>query len=294
MQLFLGPVALFVTQTDNISFKLFPSKYFIKPLIEPKIELELKYCRYPGRTIPPLNKTGFIGETLDPKEMPYSWTTHSTPTGFCIETHFISDPQLRYARTTINTQSRQISIELAPAHQDQEISIDPLIQPIGSLLLIYLAHLTNGFLIHASGIQDLDKQGHIFTAVSGTGKSTMAKLWKETGACVINDDRLWMHQIEDQWHMFSTPMVFYAQEPLMAPVNNIFLIKQSPYNYLNSATGLNAQMRVMSNCIQHFYNKEMTNNHLMSVLDFTSKAKIYECGFMPNRKIIEEIRELTR
>ena len=50
----------------------------------------------------------------------------------------------------------------------------------------------------------------------------------------------------------------------------------------------------MSNCIQHFYNKEMTNNHLMSVLDFTSKAKIYECGFMPNRKIIEEIRELTR
>jgi len=44
-------------------------------------------------------------------------------------------------------------------------------------------------MIHASGVNNAG-HGYIFSGVSGKGKSTMAKLWDNSGARVIHDDRL--------------------------------------------------------------------------------------------------------
>jgi hypothetical protein len=159
--------------------------------------------------------------------------------------------------------------------------------------MVYLAHHVGGFMIHASGIFD-KKSGYLFTAISGTGKTTMAKLWEKTGTTIINDDRLWVQKHNEKWYMFNTPMVWYAQKPMMAPIDKIFLLRQSPTNQLNQITGLNASMRVMSNCIQHFYDKKMTTDHIDRVLNLTSQVPVYDCGFKPDNEIVELIRLLGK
>ena len=186
--------------------------------------------------------------------------------------------------------SKEILIQLVSKHRNI-IQIDPLFHPLGSLLLVYLAHFSGGMLIHASGIKDND-QGYLFTGLSGIGKSTMSRLWKDKGATVINDDRLWIHQLNGKWHIFNTPMIFYAQKPLMSPLSKAFLLRQSPNNECNQITGIQSAMRFMSNCIQHFYNKEMTTAHLDRIVDLTSKVPLYDLGFKPDTEIVDLIRQI--
>ena len=103
----------------------------------------------------------------------------------------------------------------------------------------------------------------------------MAQLWQKNGATVINDDRLWIEQVEGRWQMFSTPMVWYAQPALNAPVHQVFLISQAAQNQISPLKGLAASMRVMSNCIQHLYNSKVTDQHLDTVLRLQRNCTVW-------------------
>ena len=72
---------------------------------------------------------------------------------------------------------------------EHEREIDPFEYPLDGLILYYLTVINGDIMIHASGVNN-QGQGYLFSGVSGKGKSTMAKLWNNTGAKVIHDDRL--------------------------------------------------------------------------------------------------------
>jgi hypothetical protein len=145
--------------------------------------------------------------------------------------------------------------------------------------------------IHASGIKD-GSDGYLFTGVSGIGKSTMSGLWKQKGATVINDDRLWLHKSNGVWHIFNTPMQYYAQKPLMTPLNKAFLLRQSPKNKYAVVSGTQGSMRLMANCIQHLYNKDMIAAHLDRIVDLTANVPVYDLGFKPDTDVVELIRKM--
>ena len=232
------------------------------------------------------------GESFPGAEIPYTWTILRKDHQVGIHIDFDDDPQLKEVLGVIDFSRNTISATLVPKDGVQEISIDPLFQPFGSVLMVVLAHHQDDVLVHASGVLE-NGSGRLFTAVSGTGKSTMAGIWKNEGATVINDDRLWLRKISDRWYMFNTPMPYYAQKPLMAPLNQIFLLRQSPENEIEKLSGINAAMRFMANGIQHFYDKEMTGRHLDRILDIASQIPIYDCGFRPTREVVEEIRGIS-
>jgi hypothetical protein len=231
------------------------------------------------------------GESFEGAEIPYKWAilSNDNQSGIYIDYH--EDPQLKKVFGLIDFEKKSIKTTLVPGKEGEVITLDPLFQPFGSILMVVLAHYQNDILIHASGVND-GGIGRLFTAVSGTGKSTMAALWKEAGADVVNDDRLWLHQIAGKWHFFNTPMPYYAQKPAMAPLDEIFLIRQSAQNVIKKLSGVNAAMRFMANGIQHFYDKEMTGRHLDRVLDIAKQTPIYDCGFLPTGEIVETIRGL--
>jgi hypothetical protein len=295
MVLYLPQIKLTLTKTDKIDFLLVPSLLYTVPLITPTSHFSCHFSCHFSDSDANKDLTGFeekfTGHSLDTAIMPYHWQMLKKNNLTALKIQYIEDPQLVTVVAIIDASNQHIDVTLFPRNETR-LSIDPLFQPLGSLLMVYLAHYTGGFLIHASGAYHNNK-GHIFTAVSGTGKSTMAGLWKDSGANIINDDRLWLIKLSGKWHMFNTPMIWYAQEPLMAPVNNIFLIRQDTSNSINQLKGLNAAMKVMSNCIQHLYDKTMTATHLERVLDFTSNTPIYDCGFNLDGRIVEIINELT-
>ncbi len=289
MELFLGPVKLILSSDKTILFKLLASKEYTKAVITPKHHFNCHYITVDNIEIPSDKDEYFTGKSDDILLMPYNWYVKMQEDNISIYIEFLDDAYIENTLAIIKPKEKTILISLQAKNKNLVLS-DPLFQPLGSLLMVYLAYLSEGFLIHASGVV-ADNKGMIFTAVSGTGKSTMAQLWKNKGHTIINDDRLWLHKINEKWYMFNTPMVWYAQKPAMAEVNKIFLIRQATINEINKISGIQASMKVMSNCIQHFANQEMTTKHLDRVLDFTSKIPIYDCGFKPDNEIVELINE---
>lgn len=282
-----------ISQSSHIQLLPFASKHYITPLFPSKKtwnieylleEEEIKPRRFHSQT------PDFSGNAWNNQELPHKWEVYSKETTIDLLIHFSEDKQLQSVHARIDSDAKLISIRLTLQPNIANIQIDPLFHPLGPLLMVYLANTTNGFLIHASGVV-LNEVGYAFTAVSGTGKSTMAGLWATMGASIINDDRLWVEKEGEQWFMYNTPMIWYAQQPLKAPINQIFLLHQAPFNQLTSLNGALAAMQVMSNCIQHNYQKNMTQTHLNSILQFTEQTKVYRCQFLPTTDIIQAILE---
>lgn len=279
----------FIATSNKIHFKLLASKHYLQPLCPIKRSWLINIDIIKQPIILSFNPD-FTGTSTDDQLMPYNWTIHNQKNKVLLNIEFLNDGQLKRAFAEIDLSQNSININLQPHNDLSEIEIDPLFHPLGSLMMVYWANTTNGFLIHASGILD-NNTGHLFSAISGTGKSTMAALWKKKGAIILNDDRLWVEKIEEQWYMFNTPMIWYDQQPQKAPIRSIFLLGQAPENKLIEIKGAIATMRVLSNCIQHFYNKEMTQKHVDSILQFGSETRIAQCDFKPDTDIVDQIRD---
>ncbi len=183
----------------------------------------------------------------------------------------------------------QIFVDLKKSNV-KPISIDPLIHPLGSLLLLYLLHWKKGLLIHASGVV-WNNVAVIFTGVSGIGKSTMAKLWAESGFQIINDDRLILMFSGGSVRVFNNPMPYYQQYPREGILKRIFILKQTKENYITPLTGVKAYGRVLGNFIQQFYHPELITNHLELVEDVLKNVPVAEVGFKPDKDIVEMIKK---
>ncbi len=65
----------------------------------------------------------------------------------------------------------------------------------------------NGLIFHSSAIM-VDGNAYLFTAPSGTGKSTHARLWREMlgeRAVMINDDKPIIRYIDGEFYVYGTP-----------------------------------------------------------------------------------------
>jgi len=175
------------------------------------------------------------------------------------------------------------NVELYFANSDN--SINPMRYPIGVLLLYYIAIFNGAILLHSSGIT-LHSHGILFSGVSGIGKSTMAKLWEQCGAQVINDDRLIIRKIDKDWYMFNSPML-YPLIPSKAILTNIFLLKQSFNNTTSQFYGAQAISKLFAFCIQHPFQEKLINNHLNTIASICEDIPVGELSFVPNTLVVD-------
>ena len=92
----------------------------------------------------------------------------------------------------------------------------------------------NVFLIHGSAVA-ADGTGYLFTAPSGTGKSTHARLWREllgTRAVTVNDDKPLVRVGAETIDVFGTP--WNGKHRLgtntHVPLKGVCLLEQAPEN----------------------------------------------------------------
>ena len=234
-------------------------------------------------------KPVFTGSSFDKSIIPYEWQVYEFADHFSLIIKLNESPSIDLAKADFQPDRKEISVELKLADTLKQISLEPFFQPLGPLMLSYITHSHNGILIHASGVTDGQK-GYVFSAVSGTGKSTMARLWQKQGAKIINDDRLILIPREENVMMTNTPMPYYQDVYKESNVNAIFLLKQSKTNYIEKLTGASAIARLMANCIQFLYNKKMVGQHLKSITGIVERCPVYELGFKPTTEITDIIR----
>ncbi len=237
-------------------------------------------------------KRVFVAEPETNTLLNYKWNIYNGPGKVVVTVDYSDHPTIQSIAAFIVDDSSKITIHIVLKYElIYPIVIDPLIHPFGSLLLLYLMQRKKGLLIHASAVA-IDDKAFLFTGVSGIGKSTMARLWGECGAQILNDDRLVLRPLDDKVMVYNNPMPYYAQHPREAPLKAIFLLKQSPKNYIKQLGGVLAFSRVLGNFIQQFYQQNMVANHLELMEEVLKRVKVYEVGFKPDHDIVHMIKKM--
>jgi hypothetical protein len=202
------------------------------------------------------------------------------PTSFKLQQRAVYNRKRKMWRIYVNPDfSRSIQGEL-----------NPLSNPMAPLIWYYLSTEESLILIHGAGIY-MDGIGRVFSGVSGIGKSTMAEIWRNIGAQVINDDRLIIRIVKDgSIVMFNTPMT-YSDSYKSTPLNHLYLPFHSKDKCLEKLTGAKGISQLFASCIQHGYEKENILHHLNVIERILMVCSLSKLGVVPTTQMCSYILE---
>ena len=102
----------------------------------------------------------------------------------------------------------------------------------------------DGMLLHASAVM-IEGKAYLFTAPSGTGKSTHTKLWLQVfgdKAAILNDDKPALRLEEGIWYAYGTPWSGKTDRSINAkvPLAGICVLTRGEENVIAPYTGVKA------------------------------------------------------
>lgn len=146
-------------------------------------------------------------------------------------------------------------------------------------------------LFHGSAIS-VDGEGYLFTAKSGTGKSTHSRLWRQTfgdRAVMVNDDKPLLRVVEDQVLVCGTPWdgKHRISTNICVPLKGICILSRAQENHIEPVE----MPRALPMLLQQSYrpNDPAGLAKLLSLLDKVSKRTgLYSlgCNMEPEAAIV--------
>ena len=139
----------------------------------------------------------------------------------------------------------------------------------------------NGFIFHSSALA-VDGKAYIFTAPSGTGKSTHAKLWRELlgdKVIMVNDDKPIFRYIDGKFYVYGTPWdgKHRLSTNTRAEIKAIAQISQSNENFIKKATPQEIFQMIFNQTLRFEDAENMLK--LLDLLDnLMSKVDLYTLG----------------
>jgi hypothetical protein len=112
-----------------------------------------------------------------------------------------------------------------------------------------------GFVLHSSAVV-VDNRAYLFSALSGTGKSTHTELWlKKFGdrAYILNDDKPAIRLIDGVWHACGTPWSgkYDISRPACVPLAGIAFLNRDTTNHIERYTGPMMTYDLLSQTLRH-------------------------------------------
>lgn len=211
------------------------------------------------------------------------WSVWRSPTNLCIKSVLPLCADDRHAVLIFSLERFEWDLWI----DCPEKEVDPLDYPLDGLILYYLTVITGDIMIHASGMNYSGK-GYLFSGVSGKGKSTIARLWENSGAKVIHDDRLILRKTDSGYIMYNTP-VYNNDEPQESPLNRIFIIDHGKANKIVPVKGASAISLVIANCIQHNWGPEIIAKLLGAVSIMCETIPVARLFFVPDQSVTDLI-----
>lgn len=151
-----------------------------------------------------------------------------------------------------------------------------------------------GVVLHSSYIITQRGEALLFSAPSGTGKSTQAELWRSyAGAKVINGDRA---LVKAENGVTANGILFSGtsgiSENVTAPLRAIVLLRQSEKNEIRSVSGKEAFMRLLPQC--SYYPDEEENLRIVTgiLAEIISAVPVYDFGCVPDESAVSALSEV--
>lgn len=112
----------------------------------------------------------------------------------------------------------------------------------------------NGFMLHSSGVV-VDNKAYLFSAPSGTGKSTHTTQWLKLfgdKACIINDDKPAIRVVDDKIYVYGTPWSGKSDLNLnlTVPLQGICVLERSENNFIEPVDNATAVYSILNQTIR--------------------------------------------
>ena len=135
-----------------------------------------------------------------------------------------------------------------------------------------------GLYLHSSAVM-LDGKAYLFSAPSGTGKSTHTEKWcRLFGATYINDDKPVLRCHEGVWIAYGTPWSgkHDLSHPAGYPVGGIAFVHRGEENTLERLQPAQALSRFLSQSLWKLGNKDEMAQQLQLVGDLLTKVPVWK------------------
>lgn len=171
--------------------------------------------------------------------------------------------------------------------------LDPLGYPLNQILMILLLSRRKGIMLHACGIDDRG-YGYLFLGNSGHGKSTIARLWFENQASVLNDDRINVREKNGELLMYGTPWHgdFKELSAKGLPIRKLFFLRHGEKNSVVPKNSAEAVLMLLTRCFPPIWDKEGMEYTMDLFHRLVQNIPCYEFSFEPDRKIVDFVRNI--
>ena len=160
--------------------------------------------------------------------------------------------------------------------------------PIDQILVVNrLLHHRAG-LVHASAVV-LDGHAYLFCGPADIGKTTMARLWQQSGAQVLNDDRNIIRLTDHTVTISPSPWHGDLNEinPITAPLKAIFHLSQANTHQINPLDPVTALARLTATSVAPFYFKESLSKQLDTWSEVCTAVPSFSLAFTPNANVVD-------
>ena len=148
--------------------------------------------------------------------------------------------------------------------------------------------MSGGFLFHSSFI-DIGGKGILFTAPSGTGKSTQADLWHDLrGARILNGDRSVVRHTPEGIFACGIPFMGSSQycENVTLPLAAIVFLSQAPQTSIRSLKGVEAFRRVWEGVSVNTWDKEDVSAAMDTVSHVIQSVPVFHLACTPDETAV--------
>jgi len=159
-----------------------------------------------------------------------------------------------------------------------------------AIILSRLAFIGGG-VVHSSCVA-ADGKAFLFVGSSGAGKTTMARLWRDAGATLLNDERNIIRISPRGPLAGSSP--WHGEEnqvtPATVPLAGVFYLKQAACNEVRKLTSVESVTRLFTNTLVPVFLQDGPRLILDAWADVLEAVPSYELSFTRDRRAIEACR----
>lgn len=145
------------------------------------------------------------------------------------------------------------------------------------------------YVLHSSYIV-YQNQAVLFSAPSGTGKSTQADLWKKyRDAEIINGDRTLLSKEDDRFFADGWPVCGSSEicHNRRYPLKAIVMLDQGPINEIKELSNIEKTKRLIKEITINYYNQEYLDNALKFIEQLIKETPIINLSCTVSREAVD-------
>lgn len=203
------------------------------------------------------------------------------------------DKKLPHGYARISHDGKQHHVQLLSGYITGRVNFYTLLK---TLCLEHLVARENGFLFHSSYI-DWNGQAILFTAPSGTGKSTQADLWHQyRGTQILNGDRSVIRSENGKIMVAGIPLAGSSQycQNKSLPLAAVVYLEQAPETTIRKVRGFEAIRRLWEGASVNTWDQEDMRRVSSVIMETAESVPVFHLACTPDLSAVLALEKAMR